>query len=139
MAIADGVKTADEVRRQTNARKIKHRANRASSVPGTDKKELANARAQNAALRTQNTALQAMVMRQVERQRAAACDGGTLSSERDALRVALGKIEKLLTEARGLSAHFVHNRTDIIAKISRAKMVASTALQTAGSADKRAA
>src|SRR5262249_7872643 len=103
MAIAEGTKTSQQTRRETNARKIKHRANQAVRS-GTDKKaatdaqiielrvvhkrELANARAQI-------TELEEVRERQIARfesEIARLSDARTLGSERDQLRKALGEI-----------------------------------------------
>jgi hypothetical protein len=124
MAIADGTKSTEQTRRETNARKIKHRENQAVRSR-TDKKE-------QAAATTQMAELQAAHARQIDRFKAEIAqlsDAEALRSERDQLRAALSKIDKLLAEARGLTGHFVHNRSDIIAKINRAQILANSALQ----------
>jgi hypothetical protein len=125
MAIANGTKSTEQIRRETNARKIKHRANNQVVRSGTDKKE-------QAAATTQMAELQAAHARQIDRFKAEIAqlnDAEALRLERDQLRVALSKIDKLLAEARGLAGHFVHNRSDIIAKINRAQILANSALQ----------
>ena len=125
MAIADGTKSTEQTRRETNARKIKHRENNQVVRSGTDKQE-------QAAATTQMAELQAAHARQIDRFKAEIAqlsDAEALRFERDQLRAALSKIDKLLAEARGLTEHFVHNRSDIIAKINRAQILANSALQ----------
>jgi hypothetical protein len=125
MAIADGTKSTEQTRRATNARKIKHRENNQVVRSGTDKKE-------QAAATTQMAELQAAHARQIDRFKAEIAqlsDAEALRFERDQLRAALSKIDKLLAEARGLTEHFVYNRSDIIAKINRAQILANSALR----------
>jgi len=125
MAIADGTKSTEQTRRETNARKIKHRENNQVVRSGTDKKE-------QAAATTQMAELQAAHARQIDRFKAEIAqlsDAEALRFERDQLQAVLSKIDKLLAEARGLTEHFVHNRSDIIAKINRAQILANSALQ----------
>jgi len=125
MAIADGTKSTEQTRRATNARKIKHRENNQVVRSGTDKQE-------QAAATTQMAELQAAHARQIDRFKAEIAqlsDAEALRFERDQLQAVLSKIDKLLAEARGLTEHFVHNRSDIIAKINRAQILANSALQ----------
>jgi len=129
MAVADGTKSTEQTRRETNARKLKHRQNCAVRS-GTDKKELA-------AIDTQIAEIRAAHVRQIDRYKrelAQLSDAEALRFERNGLRVALGKIEQLLTEARGLTGHFVHNRSDIVARINRARNLANSALHLGKSA-----
>ena len=133
MAIADGTKSTEQTRRETNARQAKHRQNRAVRYV-TDKKESAAA---TAAANAQITELQAAYARQIERfklELAQLGDAEALRSERDGFRTALDKISRLLGEARGLAGHFAQNRVDIIAKVNRALTVANSALQPAKAA-----
>lgn len=124
MRIADGTKSSEQSRREANARLIKHRQKRAVRF-ATDRKELVAAQAQI-------TELQAAHARQIDRFKAKIAqlgDAEVLRSERNGFRSALGKIEMLLTEVRGLTGHFAQNRVDIIAKVNRALTVANSALQ----------
>jgi hypothetical protein len=140
MAIADGVKTLEQTRRETNARQIKRRQ---TVRDVTDKKELAATdtqvvelkaahRRELADARTQLDEREAAHERRVDRFKAEIAqlsDAEALRFERDQLQAALNKIDKLLAEARGLTAHFVHNRSDIIAKINQAQILANSALR----------
>jgi len=141
MAIADGVKTSEQTRRETNARKIKHRANQAVRS-GTDemaadtkiielkvvhKRELADARAQ---LDEREEVHERQIAR-FESEIAQLSDARNLSSERDQLRKALGEIVELLAEMRGLMTHSERNRGTITTKITRAEKIAESALKPA--------
>jgi hypothetical protein len=144
MAIADGVKTTEQTRRETNARKIKYRANQAVRS-GTDKKELAATDTQIIELkvthkreladaRAQLDEREEMHERQIarfENEIAQLSDVRNLSSERDQLRKALGEIAELLAEMRGLMTHSVRNQTTITTKITRAEKIATSALKPA--------
>jgi hypothetical protein len=126
MAIADGIKTTEQTRRERNLRQFRHRQKHVVRYV-TDKQALAAAQAQILELKAAHA-------REISRYKAAIAqlgDGGTLKFERDGAHAALGKVAKILSEARGLSGHFVHNKTEIIAKISRANMIATSALQPA--------
>jgi hypothetical protein len=137
MAIADGTKSTEQTRRETNARQIKYRQNRPVRYV-TDKKE-------PAAIDTQIAELQAAHARQIDRYKLALArlsDAEALSHDRAVLRGVLDQIERLLTEVRGLTGHFMHNRGGIVAKINRAHALASSALhpgKNAGLPVKRAA
>jgi len=129
MRIADGTKSSEQSKREANARLIKHRQKRAVRF-ATDRKELVAAQAQI-------TELEAAHARQIERFKlklAQLGDAGTLRSERDGFRSALGRVEKLLAEARGLTTHYAHNQADIKARINRALTVARSALQVKATA-----
>jgi hypothetical protein len=129
IAIADGTKSTEQTRRETNARKIKHRQNQ-TVRSGTDGKKSAAAAAANA----QIIELQAAHARQIERFRAEIAqlgDAEALRAECNEFRTALDKISRLLGEVRGLTGHFAQNRVDIIAKVNRALTVVNSALQPA--------
>jgi hypothetical protein len=144
MAIADGVKTTEQTRRETNTRKIKYRANQAVRS-GTDKKELATTdtkiielkvahKRELADARAQLDEREEVHERQIarfENEIARLGDARDLSSERDRLRKALGEIVELLTEIRGLMTHSERNRTAITTKITRAEKIATAALKPA--------
>jgi hypothetical protein len=139
MTIADGIKTAKQVRYETNVRKIRHRQTK-PSVPGTDRKELAVTDAQVIELkvahrreladaRAQLDEREEAHKRQITRfedELAKLSDARNLGSERDQLRKSLGEITDLLAEMRGLMTNSVRNRTTIIAKITRAEKIATS-------------
>jgi len=145
MAIADGVKTTEQTRRETNARQVRFRQNQAAVRYITDEKELA-------ATDTQVIELKAVYRRELasaraqldereeaherriarfENEIARLGDARDLSSERDQLRKALGEIAELLAEMRGLMTHSVLNQTTITTKITRAEKIATSALKPA--------
>jgi hypothetical protein len=141
MAIADGVKTTEQTRHETNARKIRHRAKQAVRS-GTDKNQAVTDTAQIIELRAahrreladaraQFDELEEGRERQIARfeQELAKLSGArNLSSERDQLRRALQEIVELLAETRGLVTHAERNRAAIAAKITRAKAIAESVL-----------
>jgi hypothetical protein len=124
MAIADGVKTTEQTRRETNARKIKHRQNQAVRS-GTDRKDLTAANAEIITLKAGH-------QRQIDRFQAEIArlsDAQSLRFERNTLRTALNQINALLTETRGLAGHYVQNRNLIVGRINRAQELATSALK----------
>ena len=126
MAIADGTKSAAQVRLETNIRKIRHRQNR-SSVPGTDAKIIELKAAHKREL-TQRDKLEAGYERQIRQFENKIFELGgadALSFERDNARAALNRIDELLLEIRGLTGHFTQNRVNIITKINRAHEIAA--------------
>jgi hypothetical protein len=144
MRIADGTKTVEQTRRETNARQVRFRQNQAVRYI-TDKKELAATDTQIVELkavhqrelndaRAQLDELEGVRKRQVarfENEIARLGDARDLSSERDRLHKALGEVVELLVEMRGLMTHSVQNRATITMKIARAKMIAEFALKPA--------
>jgi len=127
MAIADGTKSVEQVRYETNVRKIRHRQIK-PSVPGTDGKELA------AEVNAKIVSLEAGHKRQIARfeaEIARLSDASALSFERDALLAALNQVDELLIEIRGLNRHFTENRISIVSKINRAHEVAARVLKSA--------
>jgi hypothetical protein len=142
MAIAEGIKTTEQVRHETNVRKIRHRQNQAIRS-GTDGKELAaidtqiielNAvhRCELDGARTQLEEHEEAHRRQITRFEHALVqlnDARALGSERDQLRKALGEIVELLAEMRGLMTHSERNRTTITTKITRAEKIAISVLK----------
>ena len=147
MAIADGVKTTEQTRRETNTRKIKYRANQAVRS-GTDKKELATTdtkiielkvahKRELADARAQLDEREEVHERQIARFKseiAQLSDAHDLRSECIRLRNVLGEIDELLTEMRGLMTHSERNRTTITMKMTRAKVIAESALKPAKAA-----
>jgi hypothetical protein len=141
MAIAEGVKTTEQCRRETNARKIKYRANQAVRS-GTDKKETdtqivelkAAHRRELADARAQIVDLEKARERQIvryENKFAELSDARKFDSERNQLRKALDEIAELLAEMRGLMTHAERNRTAIATKIACAEKIATSALKPA--------
>jgi len=144
MAIAEGVKTTEQTRRETNARQIKRRQKQAVRNV-TDKKELATTDTQIIELKTAHRRELAGARAQLdereeaherqiarfENEIARLGDARNLGSERDQLRKALGEIVELLAEMRGLMTQAVRNQTAITTKITRAKVIAESALKPA--------
>jgi hypothetical protein len=137
MAIADGTKTTEQTRRETNARQIRRRQKQAVVRDVTDsnivelkaahQRELADARMESAELQD---ACERLIVR-YENKFAELSDARNLDSERDQLRKALGGIVELLAEMRGLLTHAERNRGTVLAKIARAETIATSALQPA--------
>jgi len=141
MAIADGTKTVEQVRYETNVRKIRHRQIK-SSVPGTDKaatdaevielkavhrRELTDARARL----DEREAVHERQLTRCKNEIAQLSDARNLGSERDQLRRALDEIVELLAEMRGLMTHSKRNQTTVITKITRAEKIATAVLRPA--------
>src|SRR5262249_10159092 len=145
MAIADGVKTAEQTRRQTNARQARFRQNHATVRYVTDERASATTdtqiielkavhRRELADARAERDKAEEASQRQIARfqnEIAELADARNLGSERDQLRKALGEIVELLAEMRGLMTHSVQNRTIITTKIVRAEKIAASALKPA--------
>ena len=137
MAIADGTKTIEQSRSETNARQIRHRQKQAAVRDITDseitelkaahRRELAGARAQIAEA---EKARERQAVR-FEHKFIELSDARGLGSEREQLRKALGEIVELLAEMRGLLTHAEHNRAAIATKITRAETIATSALKPA--------
>jgi len=122
-----GTKSVEQSRHQNNARQIRFRQNKSSSVSVTDKKKLA-------AANTKIVTLEEGHQRQIARLKAEIArlsDASELSSERDALLEALNQVDELLIELRGLTRHFTQNRINIVSKINRAHEVAARMLKSA--------
>jgi len=140
MAIADGTKTIEQSRSETNARQIRHRQKQAAVRDITDseitelkaahRRELAGARAQIAEA---EKARERQAVR-FEHKLIGLSDARGLGSERKQLRKALGEIVELLTEMRGLLTHAERNRTAINTKITRAEKIATSVLKPAKAA-----
>jgi hypothetical protein len=130
MAIAEGVKTTEQTRRETSARQVRFRQNQAAVRYVTDKKEPAAAAAEVIELKVAHERQIARFENEIAR----LGDARDLSSERDRLRKALGEIDELLTEMRGLMTHSERNRTTITMKMTRAKVIAESALKPAKAA-----
>jgi hypothetical protein len=130
MRIADGTKTVEQTRRETNARQIKYQRKRGVRYI-TDKKEQAAAK-DLAAANAKIITLEAGHQRQIDRFQAEIArlgDAKSISSERDALLAALKEIEVLLSEACGLAKHHEQNRVAIRWKIIKAKDFATSAVK----------
>jgi hypothetical protein len=139
MRIADGTKTAEQTRRETNARKIKYRANQAvrsgtdteiTELKAAHRRELADARTRIAEA---EKARERQAVR-FEHKLIELSDARGLDSERDQLRKALGGVVELLAEMRGLLTHAERNRAAIARKITRAETIATSALKPAKAA-----
>jgi hypothetical protein len=136
MRIADGTKSAEQTRRETNARQIRHRQSQAirdltdskiTELKAAHRRELADARTE---ISEREEAHERQIAR-FEHEIAELSDARNLGSERDQLRKALSEIVELLAEMRGLMTHAERNRTAVITKITRAETIATSALQPA--------
>jgi hypothetical protein len=134
MRIAQGITSAEQTRRETNARQIKYRQKKAVRDV-TDKNELAAVRTQLDEAEEQHERL---VMR-LEAEIARLQDGRHLRFERDQLRDALAKIVELLGEVRGLVAHPAQHHSNIRMKLNAMEAVAKSALRPADTPVKHAA
>ena len=137
MAIADGTKTVEQNRRETNARQVRFRQNQAvryvtderASATTADELRLAHKREL-----AQRDELEEGYKRQITRfevEIARLSDAESLSSEHDALFAALKQIDELLSEVCGLSKHYAQNRLNIIWKINKAQNLATSAVKAA--------
>jgi hypothetical protein len=129
MAIADGTKTTEQVRAADAAKHRRLRAARREAV-----RDVPDSERERAAARAQRDELEERHTRQIARYEAEIArlsDAKSLSSKQDVLLAALEKIEKLLSEARGLSAHYVQNRLEIIWRIHKAQARATSAMKAA--------
>jgi hypothetical protein len=141
MAIADGTKTVEQTRHETNARQVRFRQNQAVRYV-TDEKtsatidtqivdELRLAHKRELAQRDE---LEEGYKRQITRfeaEIARLSDAESLNSRHDVLLAALKQIDELLSEVRGLSEHYVQNRQSIGRKIIKAKTLAASAVKAA--------
>ena len=144
MAIADGSKTTKQTRHETNARQVRFRQNQAAVRYITDatadtqitelkvahKRELADARAQ---LDEREEVHERQIAR-FKSEIAQLSDAHDLRSECIRLRNVLGEIAELIVEMRGLMTHSERNRTTITMKMTRAKVIAESALKPAKAA-----
>jgi hypothetical protein len=140
MAIADGTKTVEQNRRETNARQVRFRQNQAVRYV-TDERASATTNAQIVDERlahkrelAQRDELEEGYKRQITRfeaEIARLSDVESLSFQHDALLTALKQIDELLSEVRGLSEHYVQNRQSINSKIIKAKTLAASAVKAA--------
>jgi len=137
MGIADGTKTTEQTRHETNARQIRRRQKQAVVRDVTDaqivelkaahRRELTDARAKLAEL---EKARERQIVR-YENKFAELSDARKFDSERTQLRKALDEIAELLAEMRGLMTHAERNRTAIATKIACAETIATAALKPA--------
>ena len=137
MGIADGTKTTEQTRHETNARQIRRRQKQAVVRDVTDsnivelkaahQRELADARMESAELQD---ACERLIVR-YENKFAELSDARKFDSERNQLRKALDEIAELLAEMRGLMTHAERNRTAIATKIACAEKIATSALKPA--------
>jgi len=137
MGIADGTKTTEQTRHETNARQIRRRQKQAVVRDVTDaqivelkaahRRELTDARAKLAEL---EKARERQIVR-YENKFAELRDARNFDSERTQLRKALDEIAELLAEMRGLMTHAERNRIAIATKIACAEKIATSALKPA--------
>jgi len=140
-AIADGIKTTEQTRRETNARQARFRQNQVRryitdqkaaaaevvELRAAHRRELADARTE---ISKREEAHERQIAR-FEHEIAELSDARKLGSERDRLRKALGGIVELLAEMRGLMTHAERNRTAVIMKIAHAEKIATSAVKAA--------